>query len=52
MTANNKRLNYNVPVDLAPLVRQLAAMDNQEPAYWIRKALERAVRERLETENG
>ena len=51
MTTNNKRLNYNVPVDLAPLIRQLAGMDGQEPAYWIRKALEKAVKERLQTEN-
>ncbi|MCF2152354.1 hypothetical protein IQ276_039405 [Desmonostoc muscorum LEGE 12446] len=48
----NKRLNYNVPLDLTPAIRMLADMDGTTPAYWLRKALEKAVQERLGVNNG
>ncbi|BAZ65554.1 MAG: hypothetical protein KME28_13125 [Pelatocladus maniniholoensis HA4357-MV3] len=43
----NKRLNYNIPADLTPQIRLLADQDGVTPAYWLRKALEEVVRERL-----
>ncbi|MBW4635399.1 MAG: hypothetical protein KME30_26950 [Iphinoe sp. HA4291-MV1] len=47
MTTNNKRLNYNVPVELVPSIRMLADMDGVTPAYWLRKNLEQVVKERF-----
>lgn len=47
MTSSNKRLNYNVPTELAPKIRLLADMDGTTPAYLLRKILEQAVNERL-----
>ncbi len=43
--SNNKRLNFDVPRSLVPRVRNLADMEGQEPAYWLRKKLERVVSE-------
>lgn len=42
-----KRINYNVPVDLAPQIQMLADMDGQNVRYWLRKVLEKAIDERL-----
>ena len=47
----NKRLNYNVPLELTPMIRRFAAEDGQEPAYWLRKVLEKAVRDRIEQDS-
>ncbi|GAB1544792.1 hypothetical protein NUACC21_74680 [Scytonema sp. NUACC21] len=44
----NKRLNWDIPKELAPTIRMLADQDGQTPAYWLRKVLEKAVQERLE----
>ncbi|MBW4628810.1 MAG: hypothetical protein KME49_25675 [Brasilonema octagenarum HA4186-MV1] len=44
-----KRINYNVPVDLAPQIQMLADMDGQNVRYWLRKALEKVVNERLKS---
>lgn len=44
-----KRINYNIPVDLAPQIQMLADMDGQNVRYWLRKVLEKAVNERLKS---
>lgn len=41
-----QRINYHVPVALVPTIRLLADMDGTTPAYWLRKVLEKAVKER------
>ena len=45
---SNKRLNFDVPRSLVPHVRNLADMEGQEPAYWLRKLIERAVSEKMQ----
>lgn len=42
-----KRINYNIPVDLAPHIQLFADQDGQNVRYWLRKVLEQAVNERL-----
>ncbi|RAM52024.1 MAG: hypothetical protein C6Y22_08275 [Hapalosiphonaceae cyanobacterium JJU2] len=46
----NKRLNYNIPADLTPQIRLLADQDGVTPNYWLRKALEEVVKERLSSQ--
>lgn len=50
MNSNRRRLSYNVPLELTALIRQIAEQDGIEPAYWLRKTLEKAVRERLDND--
>ena len=47
MTTNNKspRLSYNVPASLVLEIRNLCAQQGIEPAYWLRKVIEKAVQE-------
>ncbi|MFL9458113.1 hypothetical protein AB0758_44705 [Tolypothrix bouteillei VB521301_2] len=47
MQSLNKRLNWDIPKELAPKIRLLADMDGTTPAYLLRKILEQAVNERL-----
>ena len=46
-TQSNKppRLNYNVPRSLVIEIRNLAAREGFEPSWWLRKAIEKALRE-------
>ena len=50
--SNNKRLNFDVPKSLVPHVRNLADMEGQTPAYWLRKKLERVVSEEVQKMTG
>jgi hypothetical protein len=45
--SEQKRINYNIPVDLAPQIQLFADQDGQNVRYWLRKVLEKAVNERL-----
>ncbi|MBP5977554.1 hypothetical protein HW132_33800 [Brasilonema sp. CT11] len=47
--SETKRINYNVPVDLAPHIQLFADQDGQNVRYWLRKVLEKAVNERLKS---
>ena len=46
-TQSNKppRLNYNVPRSLVVEIRNLAARQGFEPTWWLRKAIEKALKE-------
>lgn len=46
---DTKRINYNIPVDLAPHIQMFADQDGQNVRYWLRKVLEQAVNERLKS---
>jgi hypothetical protein len=46
----NKRLNYNIPSDLTPQIRLLADQDGVTPNFWLRKALEEVVKDRLSSQ--
>ena len=39
------RLNYNVPRSLVIEIRNLAAREGFEPTWWLRKAIEKALKE-------
>ena len=39
------RLNYNVPRALVIEIRNLAARQGFEPTWWLRKAIEKALKE-------
>ncbi len=42
-----KRLNWNVPTELAPRVQMLADMDGVPVPYWLRKAIEQAIEQAI-----
>lgn len=48
---HKNRLNYNVPLALAPKIRLISDMDGTTPSYWLRKVLEKAVEERLQSDS-
>ena len=39
------RLNYNVPRSLVLEIRSLAAKQGFEPSWWLRKVIEKALKE-------
>jgi predicted DNA-binding protein len=47
VTTTAKRLSYNVPLELAAHIRQIADEDGVTPAYLLRKMLESAIHTRL-----
>jgi hypothetical protein len=50
MSKKRKRLNWDIPVDLVPAVRIIADTEGLTVPFWLRKTLEKAIKEKfLET---
>ena len=47
-TQGKQRINFDVPVGLVGTIQIFADMDGVTTAYWLRKALEKVVKEKLE----